>query len=185
MIPITPFRIAACLALLGILAAPCLAASEPEDELKAAIVLSFIRYAEWTQPLPGDMPITVGVIGRPAFAQTLRQTLEGKTAGQRAIKIVHLKTAADLQSCQVIYFATDRSSDVKPALPASKAAHVLTISDADEFLDWGGDIHLLVIDGRMTFEVNIDALEHSGVTISSRLLRFGQIRSRGKGGRQL
>jgi hypothetical protein len=180
---ITPFRIAGCLALLGILAAPCLAASDPEDELKAAIVLSFIRYAEWTQPLSATTPISVGVIGRPAFAQTLRQTLEGKSAGQRAIKIVELKTAADPHCCQIIYFATGRSSDVKPALPAMQAAHVLTISDTNEFLEWGGDINLVVIDGRMSFEVNLEALERSGVTISSRLLRFGQIRSRGKRGR--
>jgi hypothetical protein len=182
---ITPFRIAASLALLGILAAPSVAASDPEDELKAAIVLSFIRYAEWSQPLPGNAPITVGVFGRPVFAQTLRQNLEGKSAGQHIVKVVDLKTAADPQCCQVIYFATERSAAVKPTLPAMQAAHVLTISDTDDFLEWGGAISLLVIDGRMSFEVNLEALERSGVTISSRLLRFGQIRSRGKGGRQL
>jgi hypothetical protein len=174
-------RLAAGLALVAILAEPLAAASEPEDELKAAIVLSFLRYAEWPQSLPANAPIVVGVFGRESFEKTLRQTLEGKLAGQRAIRVSGLKTLADMQCCQVIYFATGKSSEVKPALPGAQAAHVLTISEANGFLEWGGAINLLVIDGHMSFEVSLDALQRSGISISSRLLRFGQVRNRDKG----
>jgi hypothetical protein len=48
-------------------------------------------------------------------------------------------------------------------------------------LDSGGAVNLLVIDGHMSFEVSLEALDRSGVSISSKLLRFGQIRSRKKG----
>jgi hypothetical protein len=177
-----PTCLAAFLILSGMRPAAGASASEPEDELKAAIVMSFLRYAEWPQPLAAGVPIVVGVAGRSEFAEVLRRTLEGKSANDHAIKVIELKTAADAQGCHVIYFATLRGSEVKQTLEGSRPARVLTLGEAKEFLNWGGDINLLIVDGHMSFEVNRDALERSGVKISSKLLRFGQIRSGGKGG---
>src|SRR5579872_3155804 len=69
-----------CSAWLVIAAAfPCCAtASDPEDELKAAVVLSFLRYAEWDRPPSANAPIVLGVFGRSALADALRRTAEGK-----------------------------------------------------------------------------------------------------------
>jgi hypothetical protein len=40
-------------------------AADPDDELKSAIVLSFLRYSTWRQlPAEGE-PLTVGVVGVP------------------------------------------------------------------------------------------------------------------------
>jgi hypothetical protein len=69
------------------------------------------------------------------------------------------------------------------ALQNAAAAHALTIGENKEFLHWGGAVRLLVVDGHMSFEVSLDALERSGVSISSRLLRFGQVRDHKKGNR--
>lgn len=175
-----PARLTACLLLAGMLPAPG-ASAAAADELKAAIVLSFLHYAEWSQPAPAGSPLVVGVFGRSSFKEVLRSTLEGKLAGGRAIRVVELKSAADLQRVQVVYFATDRGADVKPLLAAPQSAAALTIGEAGAFLEWGGAVNLLIIDGRMSFEVNIEALHHSGVNVSSRLLRFGQIRRAVKG----
>ena len=51
--------------------------SEPVDELKSAIVLSFLRYSEWSEPSSAGHPLTVGVIGRSSLLPVLRKTLEG------------------------------------------------------------------------------------------------------------
>lgn len=162
---------------------PVAAASAPADELKAAIVLSFLHYAEWSQPLPAGAPLVVGVFGRSSFAEVLRSTLEGKLANGRAVRVIELKSAADLPRVQVVYFATDRGADVKPLLAAPQAAAALTIGEASAFLEWGGAVNLLIVDGRMSFEVNLDALHQRGVNVSSRLLRFGQIHRTAKGDR--
>ncbi len=178
---IFPTWLVACFIPLSI---PLSAATElphPEDELKAAVVLSFLRYAEWPQPLPGNAAITIGVVGRPSFAQVLRRTLEGKLVNDRAIRIVELKTPADSASCQVIYFATNRAADIKQDLLGSHPPHALTIGESKGFLDEGGAVNLLLVDGHMSFEVSREALERSGISISSKLLRFGQIRGRPKG----
>jgi hypothetical protein len=179
MISTIPARVAG-LVLLGTIACAN-AAPDPEDELKAAIVLRFLQYAEWPQPLPAKGAIRVGVVGRPSFALALRHTLEGKTVDNRAIEVAELRGAPDSQCCQVIYFATGIKPELKRALTIVRSSHVLTIGEAKDFLDLGGAINLLTIDGHMGFEVSVEALDRCGVGISSRLLRFGQIRGRRKG----
>jgi hypothetical protein len=156
-----------------------LAASEPEDELKAATVLSFLRYSEWPAAPAGDPSLTVGVLGRPALLLTFRKALEGKMVENRPVKVMELPAEPAPGCCQIVFLVSDKPADLKTALAHS--THALTIGVSDQFLELGGAIQLLIVDGRMSFEVNREVLERSGITVSSKLLRFGQIRSAGKG----
>ena len=156
------------------------AADDPEDELKAAVVLSFIRYTEW--PANGGGAITVGVRGRPEFAQLLSRTLDGRVAGARHVRVIPLRTPADAEGCQILYLAAAKTADVREYLTATQAAHSLTMGEADHFLDAGGAIDLMLVDGHISFEVDLAAVERLGLTISSKLLRFGQVRN-ANGGR--
>lgn len=173
-------RLLASLAMAALVPSGGLA-DQPEDELKAAVVLSFLRYTEWNQTLPAAAPLTVGVLGRSAFADVLRRSLEGKPVNDHPVQVVELKSAAEPHVCQIVYFANDKSVDVKAALHTPTLARALTIGETRDFLEWGGAVNLFVLDGHMAFEVSLGTLEHSGVNISSRLLRFGQIRNRKKG----
>ncbi|HTS51434.1 MAG TPA: YfiR family protein [Bryobacteraceae bacterium] len=177
MLATTSTRLLASLAIAALAPVGSLA-EEPEDELKAAVVLSFLRYGEWDQALPANATLTVGVVGRGEFAGVLRHSMEGKSANGHPVQVVELKSAALQHACQVIYFAGDNNPEIKAALESPALARVLTIGETRDFLDWGGAINLFVFHGHMAFEVSLDALERSGVSISSRLLRFGQIRSR-------
>jgi hypothetical protein len=152
-------------------------AAEPEDELKSATVLSFVRHSEWLQSAVTG-PITIGVVGRPSMIRTLRRTLDGKTANNRAIVIVEAKASADLHSCQVLYVAMDNNTEVRQIMAGLKAPHALTIGETDRFLEYGGAVNLLIVDGHMSFEVSLDALNRAGVSISSTLLRYGQVKAR-------
>jgi hypothetical protein len=150
----------------------------PEDELKSAVILTFLRYSEWPGRAAPDQPLTVGVLGRPGMAPVLRRTLEGKPVNNRTIRVIELKSLSDPQCCQVIYLATDKASEIQQALTSVRSSPTLTIGETDRFLDFGGAVNLMVVEGHMAFEVNFSALEHSGVSISSKLLRYGQVRGR-------
>ena len=152
-------------------------AAEPEDELKSATVLSFIRHSEWKHGATTG-PITVGVVGRPSMIRVLRRTPDGKTANNRTIRIVDATSSAELNSCQVLYVAMDNRNEVRQALAAPGASHALTIGEAGRFLENGGAVNLFLADGHMGFEVSLEALDHAGVSISSTLLRYGQVKGR-------
>jgi hypothetical protein len=168
--------------LLALLPVPRATASEPlsdpVDELKSAIVLSFLRYSEWPEPAPVGQPLTVGVIGRPSILPVLRKALEGKLVNSRPVRILAIKALLDPGCCQVIYLATGKHAEIQQALTGARSVHALTIGEADRFLEYGGAVNLILVDGHMSFEVNMDALERSGVAISSKLLRYGQLKGR-------
>lgn len=147
-------------------------ATEPEDELRSATVLAFIRHSEWRQSAAG--PIRIAVVGRAGMVETLRRTLEGKTANNRAIRVVDGKLPGDPHSCQILYVAGETNGEMRETLAAWRA-HALTIGESDHFLEYGGAVRLLIVDGHMSFEVSLDALDRAGVAISSTLLRYGQV----------
>ena len=150
--------------------------ADASDELKSVIVKNFLRYTTWPEAGSANSPLTVGVVGRSSFAQVLHGLLDGKPVNGRNVQVVELKPGTTGNCCDLVYIASDRNSDIRQALQTLRASHILTIGEADNFLDYGGAVNLLQVDGHMGFEVNLDALTRSGVEISSRLLRLGQIK---------
>jgi len=177
-----PATIVAALSLVAIASSSLPAApQDPEDEVKSVAVLNFLRYSTW--PATNTGPLTVGVLGRAGFLQTLRARLESKPVNGRPVRVTELKTAADAESCQVVYLATARAAEIKPILASALAAHALTIGESGRFLDYGGAINLFLVDGHIGFEASLDAIGRAGVTVSSNLLRIGQVRDRASRGR--
>jgi hypothetical protein len=150
--------------------------ADPEDELKAATVLAFLQNSKWPDGAAAGPHLTVGVVGRPEFAQVLRRLIEGKSVGGRGVRVQVVGFPIDPRCCRVFYVATERRLEIERALSGAAGAHVLTIGDSSRFLDEGGAINLFFSDGHMAFEVSLAALEQCGVSISSKLLRFGRVR---------
>lgn len=151
--------------------------AEPEDQLKAATVFTFLRYSEWS--IAADRPVlTVGVLGRTSMVEALQHTIEGKIVNNRKVRVLPLKHPSECRGCQVLYLATGNRGELKQLLTGLHTAGLLVIGESDRFLELGGAVCLLIADGHMSFEVSQQALGRSGVTVSSRLLRYGQVRVR-------
>jgi hypothetical protein len=174
------FRSGAAAVLLTLACWTPLAAVEPEDEMKAAAVLGFLRYAEWPKPPAAGEPLRVGVAGRPSFVRALKQVLEKQRIENRPILVVELHADSDPHCCQAIYVAADKTGALRPVLDKTVAAHTLTIGEAGHFLDQGGAVRLSTDDGHLSFEVSLETLSKSGVSISSKLLRLGRVRELAK-----
>lgn len=153
---------------------PALRAADSEDELKAATIWLFVQYSHLAPSVDGA--ISVGVVGRASFGQALRRTLEGKTAGGHPVRVIDTKT--DLSCCQVVYFATDKTEEIRHALQGAQPLHALTIGESDRFLEHGGAVNLFIAEGHIGFETSLEALDRCGVSVSSNLLKFGQIHNR-------
>jgi hypothetical protein len=152
-------------------------AADSDDQLKSATVWLFVQYSNLEPGIDGA--ITVGVLGRAEFAQALRHTLEGKSASGHPVRVVDAKS--DMRGCQIVYLATGKNEEIRRVVQSTPPLRALTIGESDHFLDIGGAVNLFIADGHITFEASLDALDRSGVTISSNLLKFGQVHGRGKG----
>ncbi len=79
-----------------------------------------------------------------------------------------------LDSCHLLYVPLRSSIDSKDLLTQVRTLPILTIGESADFLEDGGIVSLRVVEGRVRFDVNIEAANRVGVRLSSQLLRLAQ-----------
>lgn len=166
----------AVLSLLLVAAAIASAGAAPsEAELRAAFVYNFTKFIEW----PGgsfaspEAPLRVCVAGEDAAMAESVRLLDGRATQGRSIQTVALGSVAGA-GCHVIYLASRRSSDAERLIGQTQGQAVLTVGDGGEFVNRGGMISLINVNGRLQFEVNLQAVNQSRLKLSSQLLRLAR-----------
>ena len=152
-----------------------------EPSLKAAFIYNFAKFTEWPQgTLPATAPFTACVLGANANANAsvsvspiqvaLERTVKGRQFAGRQISVVQMRIDGQLRSCHLLYLSGVTLAQVAAVLEAVRGAPVLTVSDVDDFARRGGIAQMFVEDGKMRFELNLEAAKRSGLALSSKLL---------------
>jgi hypothetical protein len=152
------------------------AAAQHEDAeyaLKAAFVSKFPHFAEWPDSaLANRNTIDVCVATPNPFGEALGELLEGERLGERALKLRSINGADALPGCHVLFIPARPWVDRKTLLARAAALPILTVGDYGTFLDEGGIVKLLIIDGRVRFEVDLATAGRVGLRLSSQLLQL-------------
>ncbi|MFO0508557.1 MAG: YfiR family protein [bacterium] len=143
-----------------------------EDDLKAALVMSFARFTNWPSASL-ETPLTIGVLGDDGLLEALGRITAGKSIQGRVIQVRSPRSAGELRSFQMLYAGTLEKKKLKEYLAAAREGAVLTMGESPRFLPAGGIVRLFEEDGHLSFEVNLSALSQAGLDISSKLLRLG------------
>jgi len=152
----------------------------PEDQIRAALVLSFARFSEWPAA-EGRKPFTICVIGNPGLVDHLERITEGKQIQGRPAQVRAIQAPLPAGVCHLVYVAETQKKAVRDLLASLQESPSLTIGEPEGFLDWGGIVWLYRSDDRLRFEVSQAALDLSRIQISSQLLKLGLVhRSRPK-----
>lgn len=144
-----------------------------EYEVKAAYLLNFGKFIK--EPAAPTSPetnkFTICVMGDDPFGQVLDSTVRGEKIGGKPVAARRIKRAQDTAGCQVLFISRSEEKQVRKILPSLNKAGVLTVSDMPGFLDRDGMIQFTLMENRVRFEVNLDAVQGAGITLSSELLK--------------
>ena len=146
-----------------------------DQQLKAAFVLNFIRYTDWPERLFAgpETPLALCVLGGDTGTMALGG-LAGKVVKGRLLQVRSVNSVDDARACHVLVVPeTDLRRSI-PILRALQQQPVLTISEADGFVDAGGMIGLIHSDNRLQFEVNLGVVQQAQLKASSQLLRLAR-----------
>lgn len=162
-------------ALCGLPAALGQQTTLSDQQLKAAFVLNFIRYTEWPERAfaAPDSPIAVCVLGGD-LAATALGGIVGKVVKGHVVQVKAASTVEEARVCQVLYVPDADLRRYVPTLRALQQQPVLTVSEAEGFVDAGGMIGLVHADTRLQFEVNVGAVQQAQLKASSQLLRLAR-----------
>ncbi len=151
-------------------------ATSLEQRVKAAFLYQFASYVEWpaqsfAQP---DTPVTIAIMGAETLAAELKQLSAGRTVGGRKVDVKQIRPGETLAGVHMLFIGGTDNARLAQVAQAAKTRPVLIVTEAGGALGQGSMINFVIVERRVRFEVALDAVEKSGLRLSSRLLAVAQ-----------
>lgn len=143
----------------------------PEYRLKAAFLYNFAIYTQWPDVIYDSFNLCI--YGEHSFGNELSQ-LQKKQVNQRNITIKFTDQVEDLSVCQMVFISRPSTSDMKNILGSLQDKPILTITDNPGDQQYDAMLNMIVINGKIKFDVNLVVTRNSGLNFSSQLLRFAR-----------
>jgi hypothetical protein len=143
-----------------------------EYQVKAALLLNFVRYSDW--PAGGfaktNSPYVIGIVGRDPFGADLERTFERKIVKGRTFLLKRVSSEQEIRACHLLFAPSSERRRSRDLLEKIKGAPVLTVGESADFLDQGGAINLLIKDGSVRFEINLEPARIGRLKLDANLL---------------
>jgi YfiR/HmsC-like len=144
-----------------------------EYQVKAVYLLNFGKFVTWPHGSPARDTFSVCVLGEDPFGEILDATVRGEKVDGKAAVARRVKGVQEASGCGVLFIGRSSGEwQSKKLIAALHKSGVLSVSDMPGFLDLGGAIELVTSSNRVRFEVNLDAAQEAGLSLSSELLKL-------------
>ena len=152
-------------------------AQASEVELKAAWVYNFVQHVEWPASAFKDerSPLVVCILGAHPLEEALAKAVRGKTAQGRGVEIRRAAQPADLKGAHLAFIPDAEKERFDQAVAAARGTPLLVVGESDGAARKGAVLNFFVDESRVRFEANVEAAARSGLTISSKLLKFARL----------
>jgi hypothetical protein len=149
-------------------------------------------FTEWpADKLAEPNTITIGLLGEHPFGNTF-DPIKNKTVKNKQLNIKNFgmfrksfpqdnagklefaNYIEQLRKCHVLFICDSEHENYKAIIDAVKGYGVLTVGETEDFLGFGGIITFIPGTEKPVFDINLDACEHEGLKISSKVLRLAR-----------
>lgn len=150
--------------------------SAPEEQVRAAFLFQLAQYVHWPAGrfVNEAAPVRFCVLGDEGLAQTLQVVVAGKTIGARPVVVRAVLAEGELARCHVAFVGFRRSGELKEFFALWQYPPVLITGEAPGFGTHGGMVNLILEQGRVSFEINLEAVQRANLELRSQLLRFAK-----------
>lgn len=144
-------------------------------EVHAMMIFNFIKYIEFTMP-DANANFNIGVLSDDDTYKTMENWYDGKIyKGAHVIKVRRLKTAADISNDLNLVFITPDDSDKHSAVyNRLKGTNIMLLSAGEELSGKGSVINLVIVNGKLNFEISKKEAASHNIKISSQLLALSK-----------
>ena len=167
--------------VLAVVAAiTCIHAEAPvadEYPVKAAFLFNFAKFVEWPADAfkgPED-PVMICVLGQDPFGSALEDVVRNKTVANRAFVVRDVSNAQQASKCHIVFVSASERKRFRSLLEELKGRSILTVGEAEDFIENGGIINFKLKDARVRIEIDAGAAERAKLRISSKLLSLAEI----------
>lgn len=151
--------------------------SAPSDaQVKAAMVYNLAKFLDWPgETFPGNsVPLTICWLGNGPLVEEL-QAIDGKLVRNRPVVVRQARPSGDIGECKILVIDESQRPGLPEIIGLAKTRHIFTISDMQGFAAAGGMLGFTSDAGKIRFQVNLDSVKSSGITVSSQVLNLAVI----------
>ncbi|AHM60633.1 hypothetical protein D770_11880 [Flammeovirgaceae bacterium 311] len=131
-------------------------------------VYNFTRYIEW--PSAGNETV-IGIQGGDKDAlMAFEKMAQSKSMGDRKYTVKVISKPEDAAACHVIFIPDKESDKVGAYSQMYSSAPKLIVTERNGLVKKGSMINFVIVDGKMRFELNQEAMDKTGLKVSSQLL---------------
>lgn len=138
----------------------------------AAFTLNLIRFISWPAtsfPAP-EAPLVVGSFPRDPINASLDAAVQGESADGHPLRTIRIQTLEDVGRCHLVFLG--RGNALQAAvLQACAGKPILTVSDAEGFIELGGHVGFVPQAAHMRLNISATNLKSSRLEARSQLLR--------------
>ena len=163
--------------VLGTTCVLCLRGEINEYQVKALFLYNFSRYVEWPSQSfkAANDPIVICILGQNPFGGALDQAIAGKVVEGRPFVIREISDFQPGGNCQILFVGSTERKRFRLMAARLRGSGVLTVGETQGFTGDGGVINFKLEDGKVRFEIDVDAAAREHLHISSKLLSLAQI----------
>ena len=148
-----------------------------EAQVKAVFLFNFAQFVDWPPEAVPDSqaPLIIGILGGDPFGDFLDATVRGEHRGARPFVVHRYQRVEDITRCDILFISRSAGDRPEEILARLKNRPILTVSDAERFVERGGMIRFVTDRSRIRLQINPEAAEAAHLTISSKLLRVAEV----------
>lgn len=148
-----------------------------EHEIKATFLYNFAKFTDWTEvKADTGKVLTICILGEDSFKANLESLIRGKTIKSRPVEVRQLKSLEPIQECRVLFVSGAENKNFLKNRKSLPAQNLLTVGEDSDFIAGGGQIQFFLEEDKVKFEIDLPAVEKSGMKIDARVLNIAKIR---------
>lgn len=156
----------------GLLPPSAAAQQATEASIKAAFLYKFAGYIEWPANAfaTPDAPLVIGVTGAEEVAAELERLVPGRSVNNRPVVVRRFREGEPPKGAHILFVGRGEPNVRAVVRAAQQNGGALVVTETERGLEAGASINFVLVEDRVGFEVSLDAAQHSGHRISSRML---------------
>lgn len=149
-------------------------AQEREQSIKLGYIYNFLQFMNWPKQSFKEQTIHFCLYGENPFGSMLFE-LNKKQVSQKHIDVAHIKNLALIDNCHAVFISQSEQSELQAIFARIGNQHILTISEIRAFSRKGGQIGMKIKSSRLSIEINLKAIKHAGLSVSSPLMHVSKL----------
>ena len=147
---------------------------------KALYLFNFAKYTEWPKQAFADdnAPFVLGILGKDPFHADI-DIIKGKTIKGRKLVVRYFDFMQEVTNCHLLFICASETNNLTQILQTVEHLSILTISEADGFIEHSGMINLVAEQKTagsqvVAFEINQAAAEKANLRLDTQLLKLAR-----------